>query len=364
MLRFTLNWLIKPLITCRGGAGGVAKAPLLPTELSTFIFLICILMPIVEAIIGGLGSAIGSLFNSSSQEKINDQNIAFQREMYGRQWQNNLDFWNATNAYNSPQSQMKRFQEAGLNPALMYSQGQPGQATVLKSPDTSPPELRSPEWGNALMGGLPLLNAIADLGIKQAQTDNLNAQNTVIVQDAALKAAQTDQTLASTNRSRFDLDFDTEFRDTSAEMRKEALRQTKTNIDLSLNKDARDAVALATSVTEAADRMKTAYENRLSIELGRAKTAAEISSIKQDMSRVRENVKLLKQQGVLNQLEIEMRSKNMSFNDPLWSRMLAPILEKLITKGGDFLSPGRDPRSSNPKPPLNRSLFEKLLFGN
>jgi len=365
LLRIILTRLIKPLITCRGVEGG-GERPLLPTELHTFTFKIFSHMPL-PAILAGLGAIAGSAINSGSQSSINRQNMDFQRLMYEKQRADNLEFWNMTNAYNSPAEQMKRFQEAGLNPALMYSQGQPGLAPSLKSPDTSPPELRNPEWGNMLTGGLGMINEIADLDIKQAQTDNLQAQNTVFLQDAELRRAQTDQTRAATNRLIFDLGFDEEFRETSAEMKKEGLRQLKANIDLSLRKDYREAVALSSSVAEAADRMKTAYQTRLGMELGRAKTSAEIDSIKQEMRRVNENIKLLKQQGTLNRLEIEMRKKNMTFNDPLWSRMLAPALQKLIFGSEDIYRTSKSfqdaAEKNRSKGPVSRSLYEKLLFG-
>ena len=38
------------------------------------------------------------------------------------------DMWNRQNAYNTPLQQMKRLKEAGLNPALMYGQGNVGNA--------------------------------------------------------------------------------------------------------------------------------------------------------------------------------------------------------------------------------------------
>lgn len=41
--------------------------------------------------------------------------------------------------YNSPESQMKRFQDAGLNPHLIYGQGSPGNQTApLQYPDVKP----------------------------------------------------------------------------------------------------------------------------------------------------------------------------------------------------------------------------------
>ena len=43
-----------------------------------------------------------------------------------RDWDKKM--WDHQNAYNTPLEQMKRYKEAGLNPALMYGQGNPGNA--------------------------------------------------------------------------------------------------------------------------------------------------------------------------------------------------------------------------------------------
>lgn len=63
---------------------------------------------------GIIGSALNYKYQSKLQEKQNEYN---------------LNMWNLQNEYNSPQAQMKRYEEAGLNPALIYSQGNPGNAT-------------------------------------------------------------------------------------------------------------------------------------------------------------------------------------------------------------------------------------------
>lgn len=42
---------------------------------------------------------------------------------------NNKAMWELMNEYNSPQAQMKRFKEAGLNPMLIYQQGNSGNAS-------------------------------------------------------------------------------------------------------------------------------------------------------------------------------------------------------------------------------------------
>lgn len=65
---------------------------------------------ISSGINGGIANAI-SLYNVNQQERINQQNIDNQWEM-----------WRATNEYNSPVAQMQRYKEAGLNPNLIYGQ--------------------------------------------------------------------------------------------------------------------------------------------------------------------------------------------------------------------------------------------------
>lgn len=79
-----------------------------------------------QAVSGAFGLLGGYL-----QYKYN-QRLAEQQNQY------NLNMWNLQNEYNSPQAQMKRYEEAGLNPALMYSQGNPGNAS-------SAPQMVTPE---------------------------------------------------------------------------------------------------------------------------------------------------------------------------------------------------------------------------
>ena len=53
-------------------------------------------------------------------------------QMQNLQHQHNVDLWNMQNAYNTPLAQMQRFQEAGLNPHLIYSKGSPGNAGAIQ----------------------------------------------------------------------------------------------------------------------------------------------------------------------------------------------------------------------------------------
>lgn len=95
--------------------------------------------------VGGLFSGISSLINSKRAYKAQKYNAELQyksalettrlnndAQMAIAKYQNdyNTQMWNKQNEYNSPASQMERIKAAGLNPALMYSQGTTGQASA------------------------------------------------------------------------------------------------------------------------------------------------------------------------------------------------------------------------------------------
>lgn len=120
--------------------------------------------PVGSAISGGFG-IIGSLVNYGLQKKL-----AAQQNQY------NIEMWKLENEYNSPQAQMKRYEEAGLNPALMYGQVSSGNAPHAPEQVTpSAPDLSRDmqELGQAFnIEGLK--TAIANR--KKAQAEASNAQ--------------------------------------------------------------------------------------------------------------------------------------------------------------------------------------------
>lgn len=94
-------------------------------------------------LLGGLMSGIGA---KRAAKEYNKGQMELAK--YQNQW--NLEQWNRQNEYNSPKAQMARYQEAGLNPALLYSQGSSGNASGTLTSAT--PSYQSP--GGALAKGL------------------------------------------------------------------------------------------------------------------------------------------------------------------------------------------------------------------
>ena len=85
-----------------------------------------------------LGAALGSAVSGGLGLIGNAINYNYQKNLASQQNQYNIDMWKMQAEYNSPQAQMQRFQEAGLNPNLIYGQGNNGNMS-------QPPQMVTPE---------------------------------------------------------------------------------------------------------------------------------------------------------------------------------------------------------------------------
>lgn len=135
----------------------------------------------------------------------------------------NLNFWNLQNEYNDPSAQMARLRKAGLNPNLIYgsnASGASGNAESIAPAKAAEYEMRNP---------LGDVSTFADFRQKEATTDNLREQNTVLQQEALLKTATTANTAIRTKQSEFDLGLAEELRTTSLQAAQANLRRMEAN---------------------------------------------------------------------------------------------------------------------------------------
>lgn len=76
---------------------------------------------------GTAAAVAGAAANAAGQIAVdaaaNKKQWKYQQRAMDKQQQLNLEAWNLQNAYNTPQAQMQRLQEAGLNPRLIYGEG-------------------------------------------------------------------------------------------------------------------------------------------------------------------------------------------------------------------------------------------------
>lgn len=81
-----------------------------------------------QGILGAAGNFLGGAFGARQQYRN-------QRRLNEQQYQNDVKMMQFMLDYNDPESQMQRFEDAGLNPHLVYGQGSPGN---LESPPKYP----------------------------------------------------------------------------------------------------------------------------------------------------------------------------------------------------------------------------------
>lgn len=281
-------------------------------------------MPVpLGPIIIAAGSLLSGILGASAVGGQNRRSQRFADRTYERQKADNLAFWQQQNEYNAPQAQVDRLKQAGLSPALLYggsAAGAAGQADNIRTPEYKNPEFRPADFNFVGEGAASSISAIYDLEIKDAQIDNLRAQNTVALEEAALKAAQRRSTDQSISRSEFDLELDKELRETSAEYRKEMLRKLQADRAFTLDENERKAAQNSQSLQEGLERI-------LSMRVERVRTKA-------DTARLYDVIKGIRKDNTIKDLDIELRKAGINPNDPLWARLLARLALSLTEKAG------------------------------
>lgn len=269
---------------------------------------------LTPALISAGGNLLGQAGNIMSQGSMNRKTRAWNEKMYGVQRQDALADWTMQNEYNSPQAQMQRYRDAGLNPNLIYGNGSAagGSAGDVRSTNVA---AWHPDAPTVNMGGITgSLMAYYDIQMKEAQVDNLKVQNTVATQEALLKAAQTLQISSGTERTQFDTQMAKELRNNTIETAQAQLRRINADTEYSLDNNERQAASNAAGLAEAAERI-------LTLRLGRAKTSDE-------QAEIRARITNLHRDAELKRLDIELKRLGIMPSDNIAARMLARIVGK------------------------------------
>lgn len=143
--------------------------------------------PTVQGAFGLIGGALQYHYNKKLAEQQN---------------QYNLNMWNLQNEYNSPQAQMKRLEEAGLNTALMYGQGSTGNAAHA-------PEQVTPQAPNIEGPMQKLAEAFNIEGLRTAVAKRRQAQADATMSEVAAANAKDEREAQHDVSMLYDLDPET-----------------------------------------------------------------------------------------------------------------------------------------------------------
>ncbi len=241
----------------------------------------------VTTMIGNENRRKGERYNNQQQMREADRQRAWEVDQRNAQNQFNLDMWNRTNEYNSPMAQMERLKQAGLNPNLMYGQGNVGFAGDLKSSETgsvSLPKTSNVERGYVDFGrNIPTAVELAQIGRLKSGTNLDNANAIKALNDAQLQAAN--------------------------KMGKDA--ENKTALELSkYSGDMARAIADKT----------IADAKRASFESSEQWTGAKLEKIKAETKKLKQEIKNLSEREKIERFHAFLAENKLVPSDPMWAR--------------------------------------------
>lgn len=150
------------------------------------------IIPAISAVAG----LVGNLLTNRANKKQAEYQYSTAQEQ-----------WNKANQYNTPQDQMLRLAEAGLNPNLVY-----GSNSVTGN-TSSPAESYKAQ---KMQYDMPnILSAYQDFQIKAAQVDNVKAQTNNVMQKTLSEQYKQAQTQAQTAKTQLELDIANELKQTT-----------------------------------------------------------------------------------------------------------------------------------------------------
>lgn len=121
------------------------------------------------AAIGATAAAVGAWVANRRQKKENREIAQYQADI-------DTKFLDKQNEYNTPANQMARFQEAGLNPNLIYGQGNPGNQSTAQQY----PQIKAVDYQRSMENILPLANQTS-LIQSQVQATNAKTRQTGVL---------------------------------------------------------------------------------------------------------------------------------------------------------------------------------------
>lgn len=173
-------------------------------------------MSVLSTIASVIGTGINNYINKERSDDVNRQN----KELLQLQNSFNVSQTNAANAYNHPMMQMKRLKEAGINPALAFTNGVSGNNMSPASASSTPTMQQAPYSSP--------LSQLQDAMLKDQQLKNME-------QERQLTGATTKATYKNidlTDKTMMQIDKNMQFTDSQMDLiRKQALQ-----IDESTNK--------------------------------------------------------------------------------------------------------------------------------
>lgn len=260
--------------------------------------------------------------NRKSQEEQNRLDRENQRYLYELSTRDARENAMVERSYNSPEQQMNRLRQAGLNPNLVYGRGADNTAGSISSGSAPSGSLNAPmvDYGFVNQAAETFMN----VNQQSVQTDLIHEQAALARKEQILKDATTQKTLQDTA--------------TSAEQ----LRQSKGLWEQTIKKAELENWNLGIKAEIELDRnQREALRNTADV----AKTYQEITQLKLknamnplERAKLKQDVENAKQENRIRSITEELKEIGIYPGDPKWFGLVQRKLQKGVIESPLFKS--------------------------
>lgn len=249
---------------------------------------------------GPLVSYMGGKKQIQAQQDINSQNIEEARRVMQQQREWALSDWDKVNSYNSPEQQMQRYLDAGLNPNLIYGNAANSPAAMVKSPTQAAGRAEA----SGILEGIGTISQGFTGAAQQAM--NMYFANKQLENDTNLKNAQIINLSAQSD---------------------------KTNLDAKLTKERWDELVMQPMFNRLEKQASISLKDQQRFGLPTGKLAQDrfkkgTESIEENIKYIKEKSHLANQEGKLKQSDIDTMERLSA--SPAGIKMIMELLRMIL----------------------------------
>ena len=253
-----------------------------------------------------------------AQGRMNKKTRKWNEKMYGIQKADTLENWNRQNAYNSPEQQMTRLRQAGLNPNLVYGKGADNTASSIQNTQPQSWNPQAPKID--LSGAANSMTTYYDTKIKQANLDNVAQTIATMKAEENLKKITALNVAAQTDRTQYDLNFNKEMKDTIVQEMMLKNKTMETQIQVTLGKFEIEKLASSDNHTKTLQEIAESKQRVLSQQLQNAMLPLQKRKIEQEIESLKMIITNNDLDRQMKHIELDLYKRGIQKNDPAWWR--------------------------------------------
>ena len=185
-------------------------------------------MPLPLAITAGLISAGSSIASTGGNVLATHMTNKANQKLADQAYSHDIEMWNKSNLYNSPDAQMERLKISVLNSNLVYCTGAVGNKSG-QLPKYNAPKMEAPQ---IQFSAAEAINTYQNVKMQNAQINNIEQDTKNKALEAGIKAAQEAGMLIRNSKSQFDYDLAKTLKQNSLDVANYTLQKLKGDVSI------------------------------------------------------------------------------------------------------------------------------------